>query len=83
MNQCHLTKLYSATLLATAKAVFAQAPAQVIAEPAPSTLIEMPVSAKVVAKTKEFFEKLKKTTKSEKKYCDFTYADKKVWWSVQ
>jgi len=82
MNQCHLAKLYSATLFATAKAVFAQAPAHAIAEPALSTPIEMPVSAKVVAKTKEFFEKLKKTTKAEK-YCDFTYADKKVWWSVQ
>ena len=98
MNQCHSAKLYLATLLAPAKAVFAQAPVQAeiaSAEPAPSTLIEMFVSATVVAKTKKFFKKLKKATKTakadnyyfetiiESMNCDFTYADKKVWWSVQ
>jgi len=86
MNQCQIARL------------LAQAPAQAEiapAEPAPSTFIEMFVSAPVVAKTKEFFKKLKKATKTAKaeKYyfetiiesmnCDFTYADKKVWWSVQ
>jgi len=85
MNQCHLARL------------LAQAPVQAeiapIAGPNPSTLIEMFVSAPIVAKTKEFFKKLKKTTKSEKYYFeamaiigsmnyDFTYADKKIWWSI-
>ncbi|MDR2593891.1 MAG: hypothetical protein LBC87_03890 [Fibromonadaceae bacterium] len=87
MNQCHLARLLS------------QAPVQAeiapIAGPNPSTLIEMFVSAPV-AKTKEFFKKLKKSTKSTKteKYYfeamaiiesmnyDFSYADKKIWWSI-
>jgi len=46
-----------------------------------STHFEMSVLAQIVAKTKEFFEKLKETTKAGK-YYDFTYADKKVWWSI-
>ena len=75
MNKCHLAKLSWATLLAPASA------------PVPSTF-EMPVSALVVAKTKEFFLKLKKAEKYyfetiiETMNCDFTYADKKVWWSI-
>jgi len=56
MNKCHLAKLFLAALLATAPVVFAQAPAPVqaetapIAEPAPFTSVEIPVSVPVVEK---------------------------------
>jgi len=92
MNKCHLVKLSFATLLATAPVVFAQAPAQVAGRLNGLFFLPHP-GWKKRKLAKEFFEKLKETTKVGKDcfgtiiesaldYHDFTYADRKVWWSV-
>jgi len=92
MNKCHLVKLSFAALLATAPVVFAQAPAQVAGRLNGLFFLPHP-EWKKRRLAKKFFEKLKETTKAGKDcfgtiiestldYHDFTYADRKIWWSI-